>query len=225
MLHVKPVSFDPSRPLWIGWDFGWKRPAWIATQYIGGQFRVLRSLLGYKTVLKDFAKQCFEEENRHFKDAVQVLDFGDIGGISPNSQTGQSDIITLNKLLEPKHRFIRHKKTVRLEQDHEVIRGFLTQLRAGAPCFIVDPSNHNFIEGLRGGYHYHGNKDRICGCGQNEFFEKEDDYYKHLQDCARYIIIYNFGVSGQIKAPKNGISTVPPRIDKRFRQIVQKGVR
>lgn len=213
LLHIKPCFFIPNKTLLVGWDFGYNRPGVVYCQYADGIFRVLKSLLGYKTTLDKFIKDAFALETAHFKETGLILDFCDHAGKQTNKQTGLTDIQVLNTLLEPKQRFLRCKPCVSIEDDHKVVRGLMTRLQRGEPCFQVDPSNHQIIGGLRGGYHF--KNDEPSGTGINEFFEKEKDYFKHLLDCIRYIVVNNFGVDGPIKITQETLE-MPKSRDKRF---------
>lgn len=48
------------------------------------------------------------------------------------------------------------------------------------PNFLVHPRCKVLIEGYRGGYAREDGEDK----------PKKDDYYDHLQDCARYLIVH-----------------------------------
>lgn len=215
-LHVKPQEFNPNSPLLVGWDFGFNRPAVIWCQFYGGVFRVLKEFLGYKTILDTFVKEAFIKENEDLSNPIIAFDYCDQAGKQPNKQTGQTDIQVLNKLLEGRNRYLRYKYCFDLEDDFNLMRSFLTKLQKGEPCFQIDPECHNVIEGFRGGMHYHGTGQRICGCTEaNEFFERENDFYKHLNDAIRYIIINNFTNDGPIKADQTSLD-IKKTVDRRF---------
>ena len=214
--HVKKLQYDPKVPIMVGHDLGFNRPGIAWCQYSGGIFKILRSFLGYKTIINNFADQFFSMEKEHFPDAMHFFDFVDSAGKQPNKQTGFTDIQALNKLLEPKNRYLRFRTCISVEDDFNIVRGFLTRLQKGESCFQIDVSNTNIIEGFRGGMHYHGNSQKICGCtDSNEFFDSENDYYKHLNDCVRYIIVNNFSHDGPISSKQDKLD-IPRTRDKRF---------
>jgi len=217
-IHIRKQVFNPEKHLLVGWDFGYNRPAVVLSQFYDGIFRVLASKLGYKTTLDKFIEEAILLEKQYAKDAVVIHDFCDIAGKQPNKQTGMTDIQVLDKVLFKKGRFLRYRKTHDLEDDHNIIRNLMTKLQKGDACFQVDPVNTIIIEGLRGGYHYHGLNEKICGCTQrNEFQEKEDEYYKHLLDCIRYTIVNMIGAGGPLKILKtNALPNIPISHDKRF---------
>lgn len=214
--HVKKQTFNNQSPLLCGWDFGYNRPGVVWCQYDGGIFKVLNSFLGYKTTLDKFTEESFKIEKQNFEDPIAIFDFCDAAGKQTNKQTGITDIQALNKLLDKRNRYLRFKTCLSLEDDFNLMRDFLSKLLKGETCFQIDPMNTNIIEGMRGGLHYHGDVQRICGCTQaNEFFEAEKDYYKHLNDCVRYVITNNFSSDGPIHARQSKLD-MPNVKDKRF---------
>jgi len=214
--HVKNQKYNSDKPLLVGHDFGYNRPGVVWCQYYDGVFRILKSHLGFKTTLDAFYKEVFKLENDYFDSPNMVFDYCDSAGKQPNKQTGQTDIQALNKLLEKKNRFLRFKTCVNLEDDFNLVRDFMTKIQKGEMCFQIDPCNFNIVEGFRGGMHYHGDVQRICGCTEaNEFFEKEKEYYKHLNDCIRYIIVNNFSSTGPIKATQTSLEIKTTK-DRRF---------
>ena len=217
LIHVKQQIYNPQVPLLVGHDFGYNRPGISWCQYHNGVFRVLKSLLGYKVTLDKFTEEAFKLEKEYFADeAVITYDFCDYAGNQPNKQTGTTDIQVLNKLLEKKNRYLRFKNCLDLETDFNLMRDFFTKLHKGEACFQIDPSNLNIIEGFRGGMHYHGDAQKVCGCTKaNEFFEQERDYYKHLNDTVRYVITNNFSMDGVIKANQEKLEFSTTK-DKRF---------
>lgn len=215
-LHVKEQIFQPQYPLLVGWDFGYNRPAIVWCQYYDAIFRILKSFLGYKITLDKFAEEVFKIEKEHFESPIAIFDYCDSAGLQINKQTGMTDIQVLNKLFESRNRYLRFKKSTNLEEDFAIIRNFMNKLVKGEVCFQIDPSNVNIIEGFRGGMHYHGDTQRVCGCtNANEFFEFERDYYKHLNDCIRFIFLNNFGIDGPINSKQDKL-VIPSTKDKRF---------
>lgn len=215
--HVKAQIYTSKSPLLVGWDFGYNRPAVSWNQYHSGVFRVLKSLLGYKVTLDKFTEEAFKLEKEYFpEEAIITYDYCDFAGKQTNKQTGLTDIQALNKLLEIRNRYLRFKHCDNIEADFDLMRDFLTKLYKGEASFQIDPSNLNIIEGFRGGLHYHGDAQKICGCtNANEFFEHEKDYYKHLNDTVRYIITNNFSTDGVIRSNQSQLEFKAVK-DKRF---------
>ena len=162
-------------------------------------------------------KEAFKLEKEWFEsDAIITYDFCDFAGKQTNRQTGMTDIQALNKLLEKKNRYLRFRNCIDIEADFSLMRDFLTKLHKGEASFQIDPSNLNIVEGFRGGLHYHGDAQKVCGCtNANEFFEHEKDYYKHLNDTVRYIMTNNFSMDGVIKSNQTKLEFSKVR-DKRF---------
>jgi len=214
-LHVKPQYFNPDVPLLVGWDFGYNRPAVAYCQYFDGIFRVLRSIMGYKMTLDKFSDMAFSLEKEHFGEAGLIFDFCDSAGKQKNKQTGLSDIQALNRILDKRGRYLRYKTCIDIEAEHDLVRTALSRLQRGEACFQIDNSNFVIVNAMRGGYHYHGDGERVCGCGANEFFEREVDYNKHLMDCIRYVYTNNFGPHGAIRVDQRALD-IPTVKDKRF---------
>lgn len=215
-IHVKTQSFYDQSPLLVGWDFGYNRPAVSWSQCYDGIFRVLKSFLGYKMTLDNFTEETFKLEKQQFGTANHIFDFCDHAGKQMNKQTGLTDIQALNKLLFKRNRYLRFRPCVDIEADFNLMRSFLTKLYKGEAGLQIDPSNVNMVEGFRGGLHYHGDVQKVCGCTQaNEFFEGERDYYKHLNDTVRYVIVNNFSTDGPIKSEQTKLE-MPTTKDQRF---------
>ena len=217
-IHVKELIANPNQPLYVGWDFGYNRPAIVFVQLDGNKIKVLGSKMGYKTVLEHFIQSTFSLQSMVAEGITDVRDFCDIAGKQKNAQTGKSDVQILNSMLIKIGRMAHCRKTVNIEEGHNLIRQFLTGLRGGEPLFQIDPRyNAHLIEALNGGYHYHGTNQRICGCGTNEFGEIESDLFKHNCDCLRYILENLFNPTGKIPSVKtNGLPKKPLGKDLRF---------
>jgi len=212
---VKPLSPNKFKPLLIGWDFGYKRPAISFVQLYDDTFFALRSMLGYKVPIAEFADEALRFQKEHFPDITQVYDYCDPAGVQINDQTGQSDIEVLNEILQKYGRSLSWTESKDLEIGHNLIRRFMRTQHRGISAFLVDPSNDNLVEGFAGGYHYHGAKEKVCGCSEIDG-TKELEYYKHLQDCIRYIVLNTYADHGSVIRMKTSAVQTTPRVDKRF---------
>jgi len=193
VVHVRSLEYNNQFPLYVSWDFGYNRPAVSFSQYYDGSLRILKSYLGYKIPIDQFVDQMIVQMNQWFSEITTVVDFCDIAGKQANDQTGKTTIQVVNRLLAPHHRNLRYKKTKNLDISISMMRKLMTSLVKGYPAMLVDPSNKDIIAGFQGGYHYHGEQKKLCGCGLNEFGEKEKNYYTHLIDTVRYVVEHIYG--------------------------------
>lgn len=216
-VHVRSLVLNPTKPLYVGWDFGYNRPAIVFSQLYDGRLFVLKSILGYKVEISTFVYDSIVITIQDFKEAPEIIDYCDIAGKHKNDQTGQTTISVVNSILSGYGRVLRYRKTENLEASHNLIRRFMTSMQGGQPCYNIDPSNRNLIEGNQGGYHYHGTKENICGCGINEYGAKEKGVHKHLQDCVRYVVENVYGVTGApVRMKLSAMPTKAINRDKRF---------
>lgn len=100
-IALDSLIFDPSRPLYCGWDFGQYRPAFVVTQVNAlGQWLIFNSIspneetaLGvyqFAEIVADYLNREFAlPNNKELKD-LHLVHFGDPAGAAPPPRTGDS---------------------------------------------------------------------------------------------------------------------------------------
>jgi hypothetical protein len=173
------VPFDPDTSIIRGWDFGYNRPAVVWAQMKNKQIRVIAEMMGKEIYLSDFVKDevlpyqvhLFGDKLRH-----KILDFCDPRG-SDESDKGKTSVQILNDLgIYPAYR------RTWIEEGIKAIKELMDtkDQQTGEPNLLIHPRCKVLIDGFRGGY------SRIDG-GE---IPNKDDYFDHLQDCFRYLVIH-----------------------------------
>lgn len=214
--HAKLTPFTKGFPLYVGWDWGYNRPAVAFMQIVNNKLRILKSHLGNKIYIDEWVDEVLRLQAGWFPNAGIVYDYCDIDG-KKNRENSKSTVIKdVNAKLRKFGRFMRYRKTVDIEKGHDLIRKFMLTMQNGEPCFSVDPTNTLVIDGFQGGYHYHPGKDKPCGCGLNEVNEKEPDYYKHIMDAIRYVLENCYNQMAEAKFKASALPSKPISYDKRY---------
>lgn len=187
------IKTERSRPIIVGLDFGYHHPAMIASQMrYGHQFCVLRALQGRQVRFEDFMSEVFTSlkewfPNRHVTNPADFVWCCDASGEQEHA-TGAPEVKILRRVFGIKPKF----KKVKIPPTIDIVRGFMSRLYRGEPCFQVDNNNSTslILDGLNGGYAY----------PQGEINELttpvKDNTHDHMQDILRYIAV-NFGGAPQ----------------------------
>jgi len=176
--YVRAFEYDPSLPIIRGWDFGYNRPAVVWAQMKGKQIRLLAEMMGKEIYLSDFIKnEVMPYQMSLFGQLkLKTLDFCDPRG-SDESDKGKSSVQVLND-----HGVFPAYRRTWIEEGLKVIKECMDTVdkESGESNFLVHPRCKVLVEGYRGGYAREDGEDK----------PKKDDYYDHLQDCSRYLIIH-----------------------------------
>lgn len=166
----------PKYPIYQGWDFGYRRPAVVWSQFIDGQFRILAEKLGKDTYLEDFVrKDVLPMQQTLFGDWPQYKAFCDPHG-SDESDKGRTSVEILNDFnIYPVHR------RTRIQEGIKAVKELMdTKDSNGLPNFMIHPRCQNLIEGFRGGYHREDGEEEAA----------KDGTFDHLQDAMRYTAVH-----------------------------------
>lgn len=176
--YVKAVEYDPTAPLIRGWDFGYNRPAVVWAQLKNKQIRILAEMMGKEIYLSDFIKdEVIPYEISLFGEKrCKPLDFCDPRG-SDESDKGKTSVQILNA-----HGIFPAYRRTWVEEGLKVIKESMDTLdqQTQEPNFLIHPRCKTLIDGYRGGYAREDGEDK----------PRKDDFFDHLQDCARYLIIH-----------------------------------
>jgi hypothetical protein len=108
-LHIRPVSYDPTLPLYAGWDFGigdagvcvFAQVAWVPKVLTDGQtefvpqFRILGSIEMTDATIAEWANAYYKYVEEHFDGRTPNAMFGDPAGGQRQSVSGTSALTAL----------------------------------------------------------------------------------------------------------------------------------
>lgn len=100
-IALDPLIFEPSRPLYCGWDFGLFHPAFVVTQVNAlGQWLIFNAItpseeqaLGvydFAEIVANYLTQTFAIPNELELKDLKLVHFGDPAGAAPPPRTGDS---------------------------------------------------------------------------------------------------------------------------------------
>ncbi len=180
ILHLGDFKFNPYLPLMRGWDFGYRHPAVIFAQETDwSRLLILREMLGTEIQIDDFADQVIRNTNKWFPEGSSINDFCDIAG----NQRSDKSKLTSVEVLRNKGIYPKFRKTVSLEGDLMIMNNKFDRLIGDLPSIGIDRKGCPIIiDALAGGY-YRDKDGEATG----------DDYFDHLVDALRYIIVNMFG--------------------------------
>ncbi len=198
-VHLGSFKYNPYLPLFRSWDFGFRHPAVLFAQETDwGRLLFLREVMGTEIQIDDFAELVLKKTNEWFPDILDMKDFCDIAGTQKSDKSKFTSIQVLNKMgINPKYR-----KTISIENEIMNFNNMFEQMRGGLPRVGIDRSGCPILsDGLAGGYYRDQNGDPTG-----------DNYFDHLIDCARYILLNYYGLSTNkrlvIPAIKNLYKTI-----------------
>lgn len=190
MMVVQPEAEDiyEGRPLVVGLDFGYNRPAAVVGCFLFGRwFRVLRAHMGHHIHFTPFMRQLlvFLAEWFPGRQQDEYLWCCDVAGKQVKADA-DPEIEILRKQFGIRPRF----KYSKVEPTLDRIRDFMCDVYRGRPCFQVEahPSTRLVREALSGGYRYPEARPDKPEPDQAE----KDGYYEHVIDAMRYVIL-NYG--------------------------------
>lgn len=200
---VKPVRYNPTLPLWRGWDFGYRHPAVVFLQlwpddtlvFLHEIFPTLdkESLPGIST--GDLCKLVIQETDRLFPnslDNVGVYDFCDPSG---NQKKETSDFSSMEILqqhgIDPEWASVGRKNRI------EYLRIYIEGTRKeDKPKFLINPHCALGIEAFKAAYRY---PDHSSGSADREMPDLskkvQDDPYIHIMDATEYVAACNLEVT------------------------------
>lgn len=193
--NVRPLKFDPSRPLIRGWDWGFNHPCVSFGQYdpVYQRFFKHRELLGHQEQLKLFVPKVLEVTRALCGPNHPTEDYGDPHG-QDQKDVGQSSI----QYLRDHHGIYVQSKRTRIKTGlDEIQKLVLEDAPYGMPeekrteaQFLVDPSCRLTIAAYMGGYARDEDGNPI-----------KDGKFDHLVDTDRYPIVFKRG-AGLIEKAK-----------------------
>ena len=193
------IDYRPREILYRGWDYGFHRPCCVITMLNGeDQWCILKVILGKDEYIYDFGRRVKDYCQSTYPSA-KYIDVDDIAGIQVSDKTHQTSRQALNNL-----GIFPSGSKQEIEEGVTIIRKKLRIRVDGLPGLIIDPNQHDVIDGFKGGIHYPNVKE---GQPQREEYEK-DGYYEHIFDPTRYLAVQMFTLTGE-KESQNEIARDP----------------
>ncbi len=193
---VEPI---PSRPILLGWDFGFRHPALTVWQVnTRDQFVGYFEMLGDQVDFTDFCKECrvaLEQiyEREHFSEIHCVDPAGIVRYNTRGMRGAQCDVDVITEIFR---RPDGRKPVVRMgaiqvgTPDNEgprlkQVRRLWRMRKDNNPGIIVSRQMTNFIEGAMGGYVW--KTSGVGGTGQSRE-EPDKNYFSHIQDTLQMVV-------------------------------------
>jgi hypothetical protein len=193
-IHKRACDWDNALPLYCGWDFGYRKPAFVVTQVDrAGRWKIIHEMMGADTTIDKFVDaQVLPLINTKFKGA-NCIHFGD----PACHQSNDKSEFTSYQILQSKGIQVTCRQSeYRLRK--EVIEKKINTLVEGFPLLLVNPQCRIINDGLLGGYHYPTRKpDQAHTDKHDQPFH--DDFYSHLMNACEYIAV---NVFAPIEIPK-----------------------
>ncbi len=212
-IHFNDFQWLDGKVFWRGWDFGYRKPACIVTQFnpITDQWCWIWGTVGENEYLKNFCRRMFEmcdtmfpqyrDDNGKMQDQ-RWLDYCDPAG---TQESDKGDGGTSIQILEDRH-YARYNKYMSLrfrkfsfEYGIDLVRDRLELRNDGTPGMLIHTEFEDARDAVTGGYHYPDDRKS----GESPELPQKDGYFIHLMDAARYIAVCEFepvsGVSMDVK--------------------------
>jgi len=204
-IHFRPLQYIDGKPLWRGWDFGYRRPACIVTQMnLKDQWCWLWGLIGRDETIKRFAARVLEACDALFPPGIDDkgkrvpqlwLDYCDPAGTQVSDKAETTSIEHLANVYEKRYSTPEEVKRISLSWRKWSFQDGITAIRNRfelrpdqQPGVLINEDFDDAKDALLGGYHFPD--DRRSGA-VNEL-PADDGYYIHLMDAMRYIANYEF---------------------------------
>ena len=179
-LHVKELKYMSEMPMYVGLDFGFRRPAAIFSQIDEkDRWVILREYMPSNITVHDFAKEIIKIQNLEFPLVSKFVYYGDpaCNQTSDKSEKTSADIMREHQL----NVFCRKSSPLARV---EIIQKLLQTWREDRPSLLINRSCQFLIDALAGGYHYQDRQDK-------EEVEK-DGLYEHIIDALGYAAVNMF---------------------------------
>lgn len=203
---VKPVKYNPSIPLWRGWDFGYRHPAVVFLQLWPDDTLVFlheifptkdkEKLPGIST--SDLAKLVLAETDRLFPGASDpnlsagVYDFCDPAGNQKKETSDFSSIEILQQFgMDPEWNAVGRKNRILYARPY--VEG---KNEEGKPKFLINPHCTLAIEAFSAAYRY---PDEGSGKTDREMPDLsrkiQEEPYIHVIDSFEYVVACNLEIT------------------------------
>src|SRR3990167_3485278 len=164
-----PFTYKPGSYMYRGWDYGFHHPCCvIVTINDKDQAIIVKSILGKDEGIKDFGMRVRRYCEANYPGA-KWIDAGDPAGEQKSDKSEETSVEMLNLL-----GIVVQSRKQPIGLGAEIIRNKLKMRVDGKPGLLVDPEQHDVIDGFKGGIHYPDAKD-----GQEREAYEKDGYFDH----------------------------------------------
>jgi hypothetical protein len=195
--HVAEISEDSSLPILRSWDFGYRAPAVLWSQYTrSGRLLVLRELCPDNVSTDELIQmaQALQLENWPDRPKYTYRDYGDIAGEQISASASVTDVDKVESYFGT----ALESRKARIEDGLNVIRKLMRDsVKVGGklvPRFAIDSSCTKTIEALAGAYYYPEGPDKL------DRVPKKGNGYDRCADALRYVAQLVID-EGYVKAP------------------------
>ena len=202
--HERPLTLDPTLPLYEAIDYGKHHPCVVWAQYTPwSDLHVLGGVMGHNLFLEDFAPIIQQYRTRWFPKALEVITCCDPAGSHNNSQGITQNGVTVlqDHGFAPSWKADSNSPAVRLAMV-ERIAAHMRRRTPKGEAFGIDNTrwvrvsatsvtNHRFVaDGCEAGYVWDAH---LISVGNKPMRRpKKDGWYEHGQNCLEYLE-HNFG--------------------------------
>jgi len=203
--HIHAGEFEAvtTRPLYVGWDFGFHHPAVVISQIdMQDRWIILREHMGTDITIHNFADKIKELLHMEYPN-MEYIHYGDPAVVQVNDKSE----LTSWQILKAKGIEIAFRASTYRDRK-EIIEHKLGTLVGGKPMLMVDKRRcKTIVDGFLGGYHYPERRDKQSfGIKFEQPFR--DGFYEHLMNSLEYIAVNRF-------APTKPTNTARRRIVRR----------
>lgn len=156
-VHVAPIAEDPTLPILRGWDFGYRAPGVVFSQYTrSGRLLVLRELVPINLSTDSLIDRVVALQAAEFprRNAGSYLDFGDDQGREVQSSSEYFDIEKIEERLETQVNTRKGAIEIGLNVVRKLMLSSTKSQGRIVSRFAVDPSCETLIDALGGAYFY-----------------------------------------------------------------------
>jgi len=220
-LHVRHnLKVIRNRKLICGIDFGYRHPALVVTQVSPlDQLVVLAELMGTDITIENFAKDMLKLLKTmfpyHYSDRKRLIEwYCDPAG---NQMNDKSEITSI-QLLRRKFNIYAKWKRVGIKEGVRLMQHLMNKRKDDTTGLLVDSACKTIIEGFQGGYQ----EQPTLGTRASKELPLSDEWFAHLQDAMRYVIINKFPLYGRPYRPKQNKLGFDPLSDDFYNSISSK---
>jgi hypothetical protein len=194
--HVarEPLRYISGARLFMGWDFGLTPAAIVGQITPRGQLQILREYVAEDMGIRQFARVIVKPATVNDFPLTRFESACDPAG---NVRSQIDEKTCVQELLEA-GLYTEPASTNDFIQRREAVAYFLTQLNAGQPGFLLDPSCKTLRKGFNGKYRY----ERIKTHGERYKDRPLKDEFSHPHDALQYLCM-------RIRAAMNPIRARP----------------
>ena len=213
-LNVRPLIVPPRSILYVGYDFGYHRPA-VGISRINefDQWEWIKAIIGKDEGIEAFGTRVLRFMMAEYPGCKYIY-ASDPAGYQKTDKAEKTSIEVLESLgIYPVSR------ASPINEGIEIIRQKLLMRDDGKVGLLVNSTEEDLIDGFKGGYRYPEARE---GAGEKEEPLK-DGYFEHIFDSFRYIAINFFSLVETGKQQSNEITQSESTQQDMTRNVIPEG--